>query len=862
MGVVYSAEDLSLGRKVALKFLSPAISADPKALERFMREARAASALNHPNICTIHDFGQHEGQSFMVMELLEGHTLQTLIAAGPLTQERVLQLGAQLADALAAAHRKGIVHRDLKPLNIFVTEHGAKILDFGLATVVRSKAVLADGTPTRSLSLTMEGTTPGTLGYMSPEQVRGEQIDARSDLFSLGVVLYEASTGKRCFDGATAGMILESILNREPPAPSAINSRVSAELDHIIAKALEKDPELRYQSAEEMRADLKRAQRQSSSSVVVEGARGKSMRRALLSGVFVLALAVTAGAFLWRVLQAPKAAETPVSTGTDWTQITDFSDSATSPSLSPDGRMLAFIRGPDTFIGEGEVWVKMMPAGDPVPLTHDKSAKMGPPAFSPDGSRVAYTVPGPWDSWSVPVLGGSPSLMLANASGLSWIDNTHILFSQVKSGMHMGVVTSGEDRSGLREVYYPPRQRGMAHRSALSPDKKWVLVSEMENDGWLPCRLVAMDDPKQTRRVGPSGSCTSAAWSPDSRWMYFSANAGSGFHIWRQRFPDGVPEQMTKGVSQEEGIAVAPDGKSLLTSVGIEESTIWLHDDHGDRQITSQSIASDALFSRDGRRLYYIVHQHGGFIWLEPGELWVTELSSGKSRRLLPGLRIVSYALTMDEKRAVVAIAGDDGVQHLWLTSIENRFPPRQLTSGAGEDVPSVTQDGTVFFRAKYGAANYLDRMNEDGSGRVRAMETTFDELLHVSPDGRWAMALASVNDEEVPFAPVLLPVHGGKPLRLCHLACEAVWSPDGKFIFVVLGAGPVVVGQLGKTLVLPFESDKVIPTELPERGLDLAAVKREKVLERTVAAGLDASTYAFLKQNAHRNIYSMPIPQ
>ncbi len=861
MGVVYSAEDLSLGRKVALKFLSPNVSPEPKALERFMREARASSALNHPNICTIYDFGNYEGQSFMVMELLEGYTLQSLIATGPLPQERVLQLGTQLADALAAAHRKGIVHRDLKPLNIFVTDHGAKILDFGLATMALKRAESPDvGTQSLS-SLTADGTTPGTLAYMSPEQLRGEKVDGRSDLFALGIVLYEASTGRRCFDGATAGVIVDAIMNRELPPASVLNPRISAEVDHIVGKALKKDPDLRYQSAEEMRADLKRAQRQSTGSVGVRPTRLKSIKRPLLIGALVV-VPVAIAAVLWALLHPQRNPGSAALAGSDWTQITDFSDSVTSPALSPDGRMLAFVRGPGTFVGSGEIYLKLMPSGDPVQLTHDSSPKMGPPAFSPDGSRVAYTVPGPWDTWSVPSLGGTPALMLANASGLTWVDQTHVLFSDTKTGMHMGLVTAAEDRSGLREIYFPPRQRGMAHRSALSPDKKWVLLAEMENDGWLPCRVVAFEDSKQTRRAGPNGSCTYAAWSPDGRWMYFSANTGSGFHIWRQRFPDGTPEQLTKGVSQEEGIAVAPDGKSLLTAVGVEESTIWLHDSHGERQITSQSIASDATFSADGKRLYYIAHQHGGPIWMGPGELWVTELSSGKSRRLLPGVALISYALLPDEKKAVVGVMGSDGIQHLWLASLENRFSPRQLTSGAGEDLPFVASDGTVLFRSKDGAANNLERMSEDGSGRERTRSASFDELMQVSPDGRWAMGLAAVNDEEVPFAPVLIPVGGGKPVRFCHLGCEVTWSRDSKWIFVAVVLGPAEAKAAGKTLVLPFRSDKAVPLEVPGQGLDVAEAKHVKVLEKNIVAALDGSTYAFAKHSVHRNIYSVPIPQ
>ena len=266
MGVVYEAEDTKLGRRVALKFIPEANERDSQTLERFLREARAASALNHSAICTIHAIEEHDGRTFIAMELLVGNSLDKVMAGGPLPINRTVEIGIQLADALDAAHKKGIVHRDIKPANIFVTENGAvKILDFGLAKIL--PRVSEDGedhtldSPNNAL-LTSPGMAVGTIQYMSPEQARGEEIDARSDLFSLGAVLYQMLTGKQAFPGATSAVVFDNILRNAPIATVNFNPEVPPELERILNKALEKDRDMRYQVAAEFRADLKRLQRE------------------------------------------------------------------------------------------------------------------------------------------------------------------------------------------------------------------------------------------------------------------------------------------------------------------------------------------------------------------------------------------------------------------------------------------------------------------------------------------------------------------------------------------------------------------------------------------------------------------------
>jgi eukaryotic-like serine/threonine-protein kinase len=857
MGVVYAAEDIRLNREVALKFL-PENTRDEQARDRLQREARAASALNHPNICTIYDVGEHEGEFFIAMELLRGETLQQRLWRGPLPLEAALETGIQLSDALQAAHTKGILHRDVKPSNIFLTEHSqAKLMDFGLARNLRPAVANRASDLTASMGdphLTSPGTALGTVAYMSPEQARGEELDARSDLFSLGAVLYEMFSGQAPFAGVSTAPIFDAILNRNPAPVSRINPKLPLELERILGKLLEKDRELRYQSAAELRSDLKRLKRDSetgkTAAVTTVPVKGGWHHMGWWAAGILFVVAAIAGVVIYRSVRPAAPASS------QWQQLTFFTDSAVYPALSPDGRMLAFIRGDDPFLSTGDIYVKLLPDGEPVQLTHDGRMKLSP-VFSPDGSRIAYGTVDPWDTWVVPVLGGEPHLMLPNSSSLTWIkQGKRLLFSEIKEGLHMAVVTSDEARGHSRDVYIPLGDRSMAHHSYLSPDGRWVLVVEMDRHGeLLPCRVVPFEG-GPAREVGPANAaCLTAAWSRDGKWIYVNTNQGDRYHIWRQRFPDGQPEQLTSGPTSQAGIEVAADGKSLLTSVGSDDSTVWVHDESGERQISSEGSAGLPQFSPDGKSLYFIMETGQG-----PGaELWKADLASGKSERMLPGYAMEQYSVSNDGKWIAFVQRDDKRKSHIWVAAANRRSSPRQITHGSEEDSPHFLPDGDLIFRGLEGPSNFLYQVKLDGTERRKITEMKIFDFEGISPAGRWAVATAPGSDEERPYAVLAFPVESGTPVTICRALCRPRWDAEGKFMYLAFAQQAE-----GINYALPLQPGSGLPA-IPANGLtgstDASQVKSVKVMRHGVQAALNGSVYAFVRSTARRNIYRIPLP-
>ena len=585
MGVVYKAEDTRLGRFVALKFLPENVAHDPQSLERFRREARAASALNHPNICTIYEINESESQTFIAMELMEGNTLKHLISGQPMEIDTVLELGIQIAAALEVAHSKGILHRDIKPANIFVTKHGqAKVLDFGLAKLTINEVGGATAGPTLTMeeNLTSPGTAIGTVAYMSPEQVRGKELDGRTDLFSFGAVLYEMCTGSLPFQGETSGVIFEAILNRAPVAPVRLNSRVPARLEDIINKALEKDREIRCQTAAELKADLKRLQRDSISGSTVHVtpavAGQNSSKRWQASAAVLLAVVIVAALGGWwashrggqpKVTQPIAAARRLTSNPTE--------NPISVSAISPDGKYLAYSDRTGTYL-------RLVSTGEVHSLL-SKNSEVQYLSWYPDSTRLLISWPpspaAKMGLWVMPIVGGTPRQLTDEGWSASVSpDGSQIVFLKAalfgETGGELRLMSA--DGSNQRRII-SSSEDGTAYSSPVwSPDGHWIAYDKFRfgaysNEAWV--ELFNLEHATRNVVITEPQLEWGLEWLGDGRLIYAIAEPApsqNSSNFWAVNVDlttgrtTSVPSKITSGDDHVNQPSVTADGKTLVFS--------------------------------------------------------------------------------------------------------------------------------------------------------------------------------------------------------------------------------------------------------------------------------------------------------
>jgi len=817
MGVVYEAEDVKLGRRVALKFLSAEMERDPAALERFQREARAASALNHPNICTIYEIDEYDHRHFMAMELLEGEPLDRKITGRPMPTDPLLELAIQIADALEAAHAKGIVHRDIKPGNIFVTARNqAKVVDFGLAKLTPKAVAGMVGTtaapsavPTiASEHLTSPGSAVGTIAYMSPEQAKGEALDARTDLFSFGAVLYEMATGTLPFKGTTSAVIFDQILNREPVAPLRLNPEMPPELENIIRKALEKDREVRYQSAAEMRADLKRlkrdtdsgrsavhsgaAPRQSSTRIIAAELKRSGSALTIGTGIFLIVAAViTYG--LYRLVTSRKAAEAPaamVATGglsfqnMRLARITE-SGKATQVAISGDGRYVvhAIDEG-----GQQSLWVRQVATGSNVQIVPPAEVLYRGATFSPDGNYIYFVRSDRKQQaysylMKVPVLGGDAQQIKFDVDSAVTFSPDASQIAYFRGYLERGEMTlfiANADGSGERALAtrHIPNSFTLAG-PAWSPDGKLIVASafDFSNGGFTSIIAASVADGSMKSIYKHNGVMGRISWLPDGSGMLVGAvdlsKSGGQGQIWYVPYPSGAPQRLTN--------------------------------DLNDYDICCVSLTSD------GKQLAVIENERTANVWVGPKDLkHPLQVTSGRSDGFsvswLPG------KIVYTNRAGEIWVAGEDG-------SGPHRISPSDhLASGA-----EACGDGKhiLYMRITEAGVN-LWRIDADGSNPTPLTHDRLDQSISCSPDGTWATYGSADTGRYRLFR---IPVQGGEPVPV-NLDSETCVgggsiSPDGKSVAYPILEGEGVPKSMG--IVRSLDGNKVLAKgELPQ-GMGVA---------------------------------------
>jgi len=879
MGVVYKAEDTSLRRFVALKFLPDDVARDHQALERFRREAQAASALNHPNICMIHEIDEENGQAFIVMEYLDGMTLKHRIGGRPLDLETILDLSIQVADGLDAAHSEGVVHRDIKPANIFVTKRGhAKILDFGLAKVGTSprtaQGIGVSSMPTAAEELlTSPGAAVGTVAYMSPEQVRGKALDTRSDLFSFGVVLYEMATGTLPFRGDTSGVINEAILNQAPVAPVRMNPDIPTKLEDIIHKALEKDRDLRYQSASEMRADLKRLKRDTgsgrisssegtaaqessaggaassvaASSVVTRSATGITTQPSgrfgrsgyllliLAAGVVVAGVAFAAYHFWSRSNTATGPAKI--------TQISQWNKPMNDARLSPDGHAVAF----DSPVGGiTQVFLMLTSGGEPLQLTDDEGDKFVN-GFSVDGKEVYFVrTLGRDEVWAVPTLGGSPRHVASASWAIPSLDGASIFY--VKSE-NSGIFRAGE--SGLNEelVYksddtslrFTPRLLFPGSNDLLaagkrvdSPDARLFRINLTDHQavdlGELSLGPVHFD----------------IAWAEPGTSVLFSRNVNGLTNIWKYNLQDRSLTQVTFGTGPDYFPMPDPGGKGIYYVNG--KSSGFLTAYHVQSK-ESKDIAEDATqptVSPDGRRVMYVTLPGP-----QRNELWVSDIDGGGKVKIATGEHLETGTWASDNSHLSFFDTESGRGSRVYFVGADGSGL-RQLPGTGSKIVDSVwsTDQKSIYLTAVAAAGPALGvlwKWSVDGSNLEKFADGC-GLVTDADPSGKYLISTV-LSGEKTGIYEVSVLERKCISLLPGIVTHGATFAGDGKsFLYAVASRGEVTIyrqpwkdGKLKGTRQVALKVPFVFPLSYGGNAYDFSR---------------DLSTIVYARPGGHADLY------
>ena len=848
MGVVYKAQDTRLDRLVALKFLPEDVAKDAQALARFRREAKAASALNHPNICTIYDIGEENAQAFIVMEHLEGVTLKHTIGTRPMEMETLLSLAVEIADALDAAHAKSIVHRDIKPANIFVTERGhAKILDFGLAKVAgppgAGSQIAVDG-ETRSVDeqhLTSPGTTLGTVAYMSPEQVKGKELDNRTDLFSFGAVLYEMATGALAFRGDTSGLVFNAILERQPAQAVRLNPEVPARLEEIINKCLEKDRDLRYQHASDLRADLKRLKRDtdsgrhsgsdrhaalaasSGSETVAAGANGgnsgmqaavsassgavasssgilrtdsalvmdavsRNKAKVIAAGVVVVLLLLAAGYGIFRATHGV-ATVAPVKI----TQVSHWNKGMNNPILSPDGHAVAFT---SEVGGYEQIFVMLTSGGEPLQITSDEDNKIVW-NFSADGTHILYMRQlGGIETWSVPTLGGTASHFGAGVGFVASPDGRSVFYGDPLKGKVMQSPASGGPGQEILDV----RKAGVVPQKALVFPDSGSLLLLLSNPA-LPdsteFRLARLNisSHELTKMESLTGSAGSVTWGEPGNTLLLDRNVNGLVNLWEYDLTTKEYRQLSSGAGPDYAPMKDPGGKGIFFVNGKRSGMLSVYDL---KTKTSADIGSDQpaqpTLSQDGKHVMYVTAPEPGHM-----ELWVSNTDGSQKLKLASGKTISAADWSPDASELTYMVSDERGNEKHFAVRRDGSHVREMPHPTPRQSTDAYTPDGKEIFLAGFedAAEPSIWRLKTDGSSsEFFAKNCGF--VIDVSPDGRYL--LTSIIDRE-PTGIFALRIADKTCIPLVPDVVSFVprFSMDGKAILYTTSArGEVNINRVG----------------------------------------------------------------